>query len=286
MSALDTLYEHAHRRLRVLPGLIVLAVVLVLLHDVSGAIESLRELIADFLTAIVGGGDHAAVANVLWRTLPLSLAAGGVTFVVANRWIRPGSSHSYVWVSLIVLAGAIVGNACYEKFGSQTVVIAEPTTSLPQDRSIAKNLILKPSTLAQAVPATNNEDAPPTTLAKALALADEPRIEVAAVRVQPNAWHRIAAIRWLDKPDLSRKPKPVEPLEIVPHGPGIFRGVSGAINQLLGYLVDYEPRLFLASIIAGSFVGWRLQRRVVVAHAVVSGDFSELSEGEVERLAA
>ncbi len=287
MKALDTLYEQAHQRLRFLPSLLVLAVVLVLLHGLEGAVEMLQALVISFFTAIVGGGDHSAVTSVLWRTLPLALAAGGMTFVVASRWIEPGSSHSYVWLSLIVLAAAIVGNACYEQFGSTITVVSQakvlPATQ-PSPQPAPQPITVQPLVLGS--PVLGSPVKPPGPLGKQIARSPTLVPVRVGVPVKPSAWQRIRAIRWFEQPDLSRKPHAVEPLEIVPTGPGILRGVTGAVNQLLGYLVDYEPRLFFASIIAGSFVGWRLQRKVALAHAVVSGDFSDLSDGEVKRLAA
>ena len=41
--------------------------------------------------------------------------------------------------------------------------------------------------------------------------------------------------------------------------PGI---AAKAINQLLGFLVAYQPRLFLAAVVAGSWVGWSWHRRL------------------------
>jgi hypothetical protein len=108
----------------------------------------------------------------------------------------------------------------------------------------------------------------------------------AVVPAPPTAWQRLTAIDWLMKPDLSRQPQSVEPLRVMPKGRGIYGGVGSAINQLLGYLVAYEPRLFLASIVAGSFVGWRLQRRVAVAHVVMSGELMQLPDSETKTMAA
>ena len=99
-------------------------------------------------------------------------------------------------------------------------------------------------------------------------------------------WSQLVSLRWLDKPNLDRSPQTVQPMSLLPEAPGVLGAATAAINQLLGYLIAYEPRLFLASILAGSFAGWRLQRRVVVTQAMVSGDTTELTDRETKRMAA
>lgn len=263
----ESAYDKIREQLHIPPGIVVLLVVLVLLYGFTGAAMAVLDMVMALLAALVGGGDHDVVGSVLWRTLPLAISAAGVTFALCNRWLSPNSLNSYIGMAMIVLSGAIVGNACYERCGSQTTVLivdAEVDATAPIPVGLPSQA--SPS-LVQAYEVT-------------------PTISAVAVAAPPNAWQRLTSISWLGKPDLSRDPKPVQPLQVVPKGPGIYGGVGGALNQLLGYLVDYEPRLFLASIVAGSFVGWRLQRRVAIAHAVVAGDLSELSKHEKRKLEA
>ncbi|WP_425398038.1 hypothetical protein [Aeoliella sp.] len=266
------LYAWIRERLHVPPSLIVLLVVLVLLYDFGGALASLWEMAMTLLATLLGGGDHDVVGSVLWRTLPLAISAAGVTFAVLNRWLDPQSLNSYVGMAMIVLAGAIVGNAAYEKFGSRTVVLQPAETG-----EVVSTPIGLPESNGKSI-------GPPLRGIGPLAPAAEQTVVGIAVPAEQTVWERLLSIGWFTKPDLSREPQPVEPLPVIPKGPGIYGGVGGAINQLLGYLVDYEPRLFVASILVGGFAGWRLHRRVAVAHAVVAGDLSELSEREREKL--
>jgi len=271
MNALDTLAEQVRRRLHVPPGIAVLMVILVLLYGFTGAVEVLWDLAMSFAAAMVGGGDHDAVTGVLWRTLPLALAAAGITFTVTNRWLPLDSVTSWVWMALIVLFAAVVGNAAHEAATSHLVVLGTESSLSSEFGS------------GEDVPSVG-EVARFTTIS-----SNQVQVSQDAVSHQElgnkSAWHRLASVDWLGAPDLSRKPGRVDPLYLVPKGPGIYGGVGGAINQLLGYLIDYEPRLFFASIIAGGFMGWRVQRKVAIANAVVKGDFSELSEREIEKLA-
>lgn len=281
MNALDQLAEQLRSRLHVPPGLAVLLVVLVLLYGFGGAIEVLWELAMSLLAAMVGGGDHDAVTGVLWRTLPLALAAAGITFTVTNRWLPLDTATSWVWMAIIVLTAAIVGNAAHEAATSHPTAIVMGSSPPPAVSNSQAEFATQPALAVVPAPSLRelalpaNNDSPYELSSQG---SDTPRGE--------SAWHRLASINWLGAPDLSRKPERVEPLQVVPKGPGIYGGVGGAINQLLGYLVDYEPRLFFASIIAGGFLGWRVQRKVAIANAVVKGDFSQLSKREIDKLAA
>ena len=49
---------------------------------------------------------------------------------------------------------------------------------------------------------------------------------------------------------------------MIPEMNGVMGLVVQALNQLMGYLVAYQPRLFLAAIVAGSWSGWSLHRRL------------------------
>lgn len=268
-AAYYTFYNTVRRWLRSSPGLVLLFVVLVLLYDVGGAMQVLGEMMMTLLATLVGGGDHQAVSGVLWRTLPLALAAVGVAYAACSGWLELDCLHSYVWMAFIVMAGAIVGNACHE------LQTSRPATSVshPTD-SAAGNSSLHASTSSES-----SGDVPGSR-------SVGPRAGVEVAPPPATAWQRLSAIRWLQKPDLNRRPRPVEPLRLLPEGSGIFGVVGGAMNQLLGYLVEYEPRLFLASLLAGGFAGWRLHGQVAFAHAAVAGQVADAPRPDVQQKAA
>ena len=66
-----------------------------------------------------------------------------------------------------------------------------------------------------------------------------------------------AAERWPDR---------VARVALLPEGGSWFGVVGQGVNQLLGYLVFYRPRLFLAALLAGGYLGWALNRRYEWAH--------------------
>jgi hypothetical protein len=72
----------------------------------------------------------------------------------------------------------------------------------------------------------------------------------------------LAEVEWLAAPDLSMAPARVLPVELLPEVGGLLGYVGKAVNQLAGYVIAYNPRLFAASLLAGGYLGWSWQRRV------------------------
>lgn len=279
MSVLELAYDQARKRASLLPGAVVMAVVLLLVHGFMGTGEVLLRMIGQFLASLFGGGDGDAVSGVLWRTLPLGLSAAVAAFAVSSRWLDLTSMFSYVWIAIIVLFGTAAGNACYEAFAPKQVIVTHNLTAPPRPDETVNGYAKRLYDMNKKAGIELSVLVPPEDVG--LAGLATPTI----MPTKPSAWERFSKLNWLEKPDLSRKPQPVEPLFEVKVG-GIWGWVCQAVAQLLGYVVDYQPRLFLASVIAGSFMGWRLQRRLVTAQAVVTGDFTELTDTEIERLAA
>jgi len=54
----------------------------------------------------------------------------------------------------------------------------------------------------------------------------------------------------------------VDSLNLLPESVGVIGFVVRAINQVLGYLVAYPPRLFLAAIIAAAWMGRTVHNRL------------------------
>jgi hypothetical protein len=78
-----------------------------------------------------------------------------------------------------------------------------------------------------------------------------------------SPWQRLKEIDWLAEPNLSAAPpQKIPSLQILPEANNPVGAIFKAINQLLGYLVAYQPRLFLAAIVAGAWVGWSWHRRL------------------------
>lgn len=228
------------------PGLIVLVVVLVLLRGVGGTIDALRLQLVTLANSFLGTGD--GLVPVLLQTLPLALAAGCCMFLIARRILTFESFGSVVGMAVIILTGASTGGVLIDLL---------PATSNvdPQIYDVALN----PLREAANQPTRNPKS--PITLSIASPLSAQSQIAVAKPQSQPQG--QLAAIDWWAEPDISRIPKgTVEPLDVIPEVNGVMGLVVQALNQLMGYLVAYQPRLFLAAIVAGSWSGWSLHRRL------------------------
>ena len=105
---------------------------------------------------------------------------------------------------------------------------------------------------------------------------------------QESPIEQLRQIDWLAQPDLSKAPpREIEPLALLPQASGVPGAAARAINQLLAYFVAYQPRLFLAAMVAGSWVGWSWHRRLnkLTDDAAERCDRDDPSESEWRRAA-
>ncbi|MEM7474379.1 MAG: hypothetical protein AAF483_05245, partial [Planctomycetota bacterium] len=79
-----------------------------------------------------------------------------------------------------------------------------------------------------------------------------------------TAFQQLQQINWLATPNVAGVPKgEIERLHLLPEVSGVFGIVARAINQLLGYVVAYQPRLFLAAILCGVWMGWTVHSKLL-----------------------
>ena len=217
------------------PGLTVLVVVLILLRGVGGTVDAMRLQLITLANSFLGTGD--GLAPVLLLTLPLALSAGVCTFLIARSVLTFESFGSVVGMAVIILAGASTGGVLID-------LLPAPSDVDPQIYDVA----LSPLREAANKPAGNQQS--PITLS------------IGSPLRSPSAG-RLNTIDWWAEPDISRIPLgTVEPLHMIPEPNGVLGLVVQALNQLMGYLVAYQPRLFLAAIVAGSWSGWTLHRKL------------------------
>ncbi|MEN1680402.1 MAG: hypothetical protein AAGJ46_12485 [Planctomycetota bacterium] len=86
--------------------------------------------------------------------------------------------------------------------------------------------------------------------------------EAIARPLPPTAGQRLSQVDLLAPPDFSKAPPSIEPLKLLPEPAGVGGILCAAVNQMLGYLAAYNPRLLVASLLAGGYVGWTWQRRL------------------------
>ncbi len=287
-TLLEYACEKLYNRRRFLPGIAVLLTVLLLMHGFHGTVTALVMVAGHFLASLVGGGDMAIVGSVLWRTLPLALSAAVITFAIRSEWLHLTHGWSYLWMLAIVAGGAIVGNAVHETMLERRGIISVGAIDPPRDaESLIDHAIRtgnlvgaddsKIRALAEGSGARGQGGEVPTPF---IVLDDGTTIGIDTSAPEPKR------LSWFAPPDLSQPPGPVEPLFEVPKGQGMVGIILGAISQLLGYLFAYQPRMFFAAILAGSYIGYRVQQRFATVKAVVTGDLSDLSTSQIHRLAA
>lgn len=253
MSAIESVLDDLRRiLLRYLPGLTVLAVVMILLRGLTGSVEAIKLQTATLSTSFLGAGD--GMIAVLVHTLPLTIAAAIATFAIASRMITFESSLSIVGLAGIVMIGASLGGFL-RGFAPETKPQSQIARTIVRPASEPAVIGFVPNVKLGVHPKK-----PPLQLAVPDAgVAVAPKLEF-----KPKTpLTQLGEIDWFAQPDLSNSPpQDIPPLNLLPNVGSVPGAISKAINQLLGYLVAYQPRLFLAAILAGSWVGWSWHRRL------------------------
>ena len=201
--------------------------------------------------------------------------------------IRFESQLSLLALALIVIMGASVGGFLRQfATAPRTPEVSRPTFSQPARLQLA------------------NASSSTTEMQMGHTIKSLPRGSIAAppdrnaVRPLPaelptngkpdSPIEQLKRIDWLAQPDLSKAPlSEIKPLALLPQASGIPGAFTRAINQLLAYLVAYQPRLFLAAIVAGSWVGWSCHRRLtkLTEYAAERCDRDDHQETELRRAA-
>lgn len=244
---------------RALPSVTVLVIVLLLLRGVTGTCAALWLQVTTLAQSFLGGGD--TLAAVLLHTLPLAIAAAAASFLIFGGWIKFEGVGSFLVLAILVIAGATVGGVLqqFASAGSTSRPATQPDQThqrftAPRETSqvqLASGTSLPgtPSTAATARsgPLTLRDNQPQQSLFQAEATPGE----------------RLRSIDWWAEPNLHDSPATdLSPVPLLPKSRGIVGVLFMAVNQLLGFLVAYQPRLFLAAILAGSWTGYLWQRRL------------------------
>ena len=253
MSGLKFIIDELRNPLqRFLPGATVVLIVMLLLRGFSGSVQAIKLQMVTLATSFLGGDD--GMVGVLLHTLPLALAASVATFAIARRMIRFESPLSILALALIVILGASIGGflrqfAPHPESQPQPPLIASSASPLPVETGHTVGNI------SIGIPSQEL----PLELASVM---NRKTVRQLPVRHESSI-EQLRQIDWLAQPDFSKAPpREIEPLALVPKASGIPGAAAKAINQLLAYLVAYQPRLFLAAVIAGSWVGWSWHRRL------------------------
>jgi len=255
MSSKPTLSDEVAVLRAAIPGGLVFVVVMLLLRGYGGTVEALRQQVLLFAHSFLGGED--GMLPLLFHTLPLAIAAAIATFGISAGWIRFESVWSIVALGVIVIGGATIGGVLHGHMLPQPEKVPQVDhTPIVLRGSITGPSIRSESTLPSAV-------------------------TVGLQKVQPSksAVEQLAGVDFTAVPDLNQPPpSKIEPLELFPKSGGVLGIITMAINQLLAFVVAYQPRVFLAAVLAGSWNGWKWQRRLATLAHHVSQSADELPE--------
>ena len=180
-------------------------------------------------------GSEDSMVPLLLHTLPLALSAGVAAYAISARWITFESVWSVVLLAAIIIGGTTAGGVLQDMFGVRPV--PAPTHSAVVQRDLLTTLRQQPASSKRSLECVGVAEAP--------------------------AIGELLTMDPLAVPDLTTPPPvSIPPLKLVPNVGGVLGIVATAINQLLGFVVAYQPRVFLASILAGGWTGWRWHQRL------------------------
>jgi hypothetical protein len=245
-----------------MPSIVVLVGVLMLLRGFDGTLEALRLQVTTLAHSFLGGGD--AFIRVLLHTLPLAIAAAGGTFLISAGWIKFEGVGFFVTLAVLVLAGAAVGGVLQQLAhrGSSTTEL-NPASSLSDHRQSsatgATQIQLASGTIAPSASDPNVASNPDNEIDAAL-LDQAPSTSLFHSRPSPQ--QQLRELEWWAEPNMGVAPADVSPVQLLPESRGIVGLFCLAVNQLLGFLVAYQPRLFLAAVVSGGWTGYLWQRRL------------------------
>jgi len=239
MSGKPTLADEMAVFRAAIPGGLVFVAIMLLLRGYDGTVDALRQQVLLFAHSFLGGED--SLMPLLLHTLPLAIATAIAAFAISAGWIRFDSVWSLVALGVIVIGGTTIGGVLHGH-----VLQSAETTPQVNIQPVAQ---ITPVAEARAASRNGLRNAIPVGLVK--------------VHPRPSAVQQLSSVDFSAVPDLSEPPPArIEPLKLLPQANGILGIVTLAINQLLAFVVAYQPRVFLAAVLAGSWTGWKWQRRL------------------------
>lgn len=236
---------------RIPNGFLVFLTVALLLQGPVGAFEALWSYSYELVRAIFGGEE--LLLQVLCQTAPMTFAVGAIVFSFRSGWITFSSPGSLFAAALLVLAGTWGGGelrsamaSISSKSDAGTQVASKQTQVLPVSTRGETHTWLSKESLPDLGELhknlTTTEEEPSDTIS----IEEAYRIFSDFETVATDGTHH----RW----DQS-----VPRVALIPEANSLWGLAARAINQLLGYFVVYRPRLFLASILVGTYIGWSWQ---------------------------
>ncbi len=241
---------------RIPNGLVVLIAVALLLQGPVGAFEALWGYTADLVGALFGGEE--LFWEVLCQTAPLAFAAGAITMAYRSGWMTFSSPASLVAASMLVMSGTWFGGELRSILAKKRSIVDADVNVIPISARGETRVLLSDQSLAdQSLADLGALQIDPEAVEMDSAQLDSAELESISVAEAIAKLSKLQASatdtshhRWTQR---------VPRVMLMPESSSAWGLVAKAINQLLGYFVVYRPRLFLAAILLGSYLGWSWQ---------------------------
>ncbi len=260
---------------KAIPHLLVMLTVMVLLVGVEGTFKAIQSQAMTLIKSFFGGED--VLMQVLLHTLPLAIAVAIATFSFAQGWLKLENVSSFVFLAGMVIAGAWIGGIMMDAFPMPANAVAKTEATKDQGRAGESAKIAGVPTSAGSTPDSSNtwQEIPignlvkqkkfaPVISAGVIGIPERAKVTVESkpsLQSSSGPLTQLKQMDWLAAPDLKNRSRKVKRLALLPESRSIFGIIAFAINQLLGYLIAYQPRLFLAAVLVGGWTGWIWHQR-------------------------
>lgn len=242
-------------------SLIVLLTVALLLQGPAGAFEALWEYTRSLAEALLGGED--LFLEVICQTAPLTMSAAVITFAFRCRWLTFRTPTSIVACSLVVLTATWLGGQLRSWMATHRP-LAQQTTRENQPVELRWSDQTGGTTAGLPVLQASFQNRTPARLSD-LRIASEPSLESASsdIITLDQALETLSDFSAAATDGGQHDWRETVPrVALIPETSSSIGFVARAFNQLFGYVVFYRPRLFLAAILLGTFMGWSWQPRL------------------------
>lgn len=246
---------------RIPNGLLVFIIVAFLLKGPAGALNAFWQYTKSLLVSLVGGED--LLIEVLCQTFPLTLSGAMIAFAFRGGWLSYRSTTSVAFCSAVIVAATWFGG-----LARQSIVTREVASPLFVGESSVTVVSLRELSVARDDFQENLND------------------ECITVG---EALKEISDNNAIDENRIADRQAVVPRVRLLPESGGIPGTIGRALNQLVGYCVFYGPRLFLAAMVLGIYIGcsfhslwssYSRYRPIARASSASSSQASQRPDGE------
>jgi hypothetical protein len=233
--------------------LVVLLTVALLTQGPVGAFEAFRDFTVDLLGTLVGGEELCL--EVLCQCTPLAAAIATVTFSYRARWLAL-NPRSLLAVGTLVVAATWGGGELRGWIAKNKRSVGSEVAVLPASTRGATRVLFSDQRAFDTAPKSISYRADTRPDDSLNVETEPPQAEVLSVS---QALAPIADLRSSATVSDHRWSRPVPRVALLPELESDVGRIALGINQLVGFVIVYRPRLFLAAVLLGFYLGWSWQ---------------------------